>query len=231
MNLQDLVNKQSAYIVKNQVYAGVSVFIRDLNEEALENLREDVGEAFYDVMEWWFVDESLGERISEFGGTAIPYGMYWLWGRITSGQAIYMDELIQRIAFQSVRMKMEIEANFGKSRNRWEGSDVSIEHSLLGSAVWVPGETETRVFVRVDDDKWNWTNLSSDPKELISQTDWANWDEMLGSLNKPVEELTMHEMVEYLLWNGSHLDVCGEAYEGYMTTDEVLFQLVGKEMS
>lgn len=50
-----------------------------------------------DVMEWWLIDSWLAERLKAQGEVIIEeYGCYW-WGRQSSGQAIYMDYVIQRI--------------------------------------------------------------------------------------------------------------------------------------
>ena len=51
-----------------------------------------------DVMEWWLIDSWLAERLKREGEVIIEeYGCYW-WGRQSSGQAIYMDSVIQEIA-------------------------------------------------------------------------------------------------------------------------------------
>ena len=50
-----------------------------------------------DVMEWWLIDSWLAERLKEQGEIIIDkLGCRW-WGRLTSGQAIYMDGVIQEI--------------------------------------------------------------------------------------------------------------------------------------
>ena len=50
-----------------------------------------------DVLEWWLVDSWLAERLQQQGEVVIEeYGCYW-WGRSTSGQAIYLDSVIQSI--------------------------------------------------------------------------------------------------------------------------------------
>ena len=50
-----------------------------------------------DVMEWWLIDSWLAERLKAQGEVIIEeYGCYW-WGRQSSGQAIYMDGVIQEI--------------------------------------------------------------------------------------------------------------------------------------
>ena len=53
-----------------------------------------------DVMEWWLVTPWLAERLKEQGEIIIDkLGCRW-WGRLTSGQAIYMDGVIQEICGQ-----------------------------------------------------------------------------------------------------------------------------------
>ena len=47
------------------------------------------------VMEWWLVTPYMAELLKEKG----DYDCYW-WGRTTSGQALYMDGVIQEIAGQ-----------------------------------------------------------------------------------------------------------------------------------
>ena len=50
-----------------------------------------------EVLEWWFVTPWLAERLKEQGEIIIDkLGCRW-WGRLTSGQAIYMDGVIQEI--------------------------------------------------------------------------------------------------------------------------------------
>ena len=50
-----------------------------------------------EVLEWWLVTPWLAERLKEQGEIIIDkLGCRW-WGRLTSGQAIYMDGVIQEI--------------------------------------------------------------------------------------------------------------------------------------
>lgn len=50
-----------------------------------------------EVLEWWLVTPWLAARLKEQGEIVIDeYGCHW-WGRTTSGQAIYMDSVIQEI--------------------------------------------------------------------------------------------------------------------------------------
>ncbi|WP_039849754.1 hypothetical protein, partial [Parabacteroides merdae] len=50
-----------------------------------------------DAMEWCLIDSSMTERLKAQGEVIIEeYGCYW-WGRQSSGQAIYMDGVIQEI--------------------------------------------------------------------------------------------------------------------------------------
>ena len=53
-----------------------------------------------EVMEWWLVTPYMAELLKEKGEVILSdYGCYW-WGRTTSGQALYMDGVIQEIAEQ-----------------------------------------------------------------------------------------------------------------------------------
>lgn len=51
-----------------------------------------------DVMEWWLIDDWLAEQLKQENQVIIEeYDCCW-WGRLSSGQAIYMDDVIQKIA-------------------------------------------------------------------------------------------------------------------------------------
>ena len=53
-----------------------------------------------EVLEWWLVTPYMAELLKEKGEVILSdYGCYW-WGRQTSGQALYMDWVIQEIARQ-----------------------------------------------------------------------------------------------------------------------------------
>lgn len=50
-----------------------------------------------EVLEWWLVTPWLADRLREQGETVIDeLGSHW-WGRTSSGQAIYMDHVIEQI--------------------------------------------------------------------------------------------------------------------------------------
>lgn len=51
-----------------------------------------------EVFEWWLVSPYLAQELKEQGEVIIDaLGCHW-WGRTTSGQAIYMDDVIRKIA-------------------------------------------------------------------------------------------------------------------------------------
>ena len=53
-----------------------------------------------EVLEWWLVTPYMAELLKEKGEVILAaYGCCW-WGRTTSGQALYMDGVIQEIAEQ-----------------------------------------------------------------------------------------------------------------------------------
>ena len=63
--------------------------------EELQNLDENS-----EIMEWWLVTPYMAELLKEKGEVILSaHDCYW-WGRTTSGQALYMDGVIQEIAGQ-----------------------------------------------------------------------------------------------------------------------------------
>ncbi len=53
-----------------------------------------------EVLEWWLVTPYMAELLKEKGEVILSdYDCSW-WGRTTSGQALYMDGVIQEIAEQ-----------------------------------------------------------------------------------------------------------------------------------
>ena len=63
--------------------------------EELQNFNDST-----EVMEWWLVTPYMAELLKEKGEVILSdYDCYW-WGRTTSGQALYMDGVIQEIAEQ-----------------------------------------------------------------------------------------------------------------------------------
>ena len=59
-----------------------------------------VDDAAFDdeILEWWLVSSWLARQLEDIGETVITeFGCSW-WGRTTSGQALYLDEPIERIA-------------------------------------------------------------------------------------------------------------------------------------
>ena len=51
-----------------------------------------------EIMEWWLVSSWLAEKLSYNGEVVLhDYNCHW-WGRQTTGQAIYLDDVIHLIA-------------------------------------------------------------------------------------------------------------------------------------
>ena len=60
-------------------------------------------EEYDEVFEWWLVTPYMAELLKENGEVIFSdYDCYW-WGRTTTGQALYMDWVIQEIARQTER--------------------------------------------------------------------------------------------------------------------------------
>lgn len=82
--VQNCVLKNQSTVIEEMIRANL------ISEEYLYPFVDD-------VMEWWLIDSWLAERLKEQGEVIIEeYGCYW-WGRQSSGQAIYMDCVIQEI--------------------------------------------------------------------------------------------------------------------------------------
>ena len=66
--------------------------------DSLQNFNENS-----EVLEWWLVTPYMAELLKENGEVIFAdYDCYW-WGRTTTGQALYMDWVIQEIARQTER--------------------------------------------------------------------------------------------------------------------------------
>ena len=66
--------------------------------DSLQNLDENS-----EVLEWWLVTPYMAELLKENGEVIFAdYDCYW-GGRTTTGQALYMDWVIQEIARQTER--------------------------------------------------------------------------------------------------------------------------------
>lgn len=84
-------------IVQNCVLKNQSTLVEEMMQANLISL-EYLDSFVDDALEWWLVDSWLAERLKQQREVVIEeYGCYW-WGRSTSGQAIYLDSVIQKIA-------------------------------------------------------------------------------------------------------------------------------------
>lgn len=84
-------------IVENCVLKNQSTVVEEMIQANLISL-EYLDPFTDEVLEWWLIDSWLAERLQQEGEVVIEeYGCYW-WGRSTSGQAIYLDSVIQKIA-------------------------------------------------------------------------------------------------------------------------------------
>lgn len=84
-------------IVENCVLKNQSTVVEEMIQANLISL-EYLDLVTDEVLEWWLIDSWLAERLQQEGEVVIEeYGCYW-WGRSTSGQAICLDSVIQKIA-------------------------------------------------------------------------------------------------------------------------------------
>ena len=84
-------------IVENCVLKNQSTVVEEMIQANLISL-EYLDPFTDEILEWWLIDSWLAERLRQEGEVVIEeYGCYW-WGRSTSGQAICLDSVIQKIA-------------------------------------------------------------------------------------------------------------------------------------
>lgn len=86
-------------IADEMILCGQNLVIEELMKHddniwtGLMNLDEES-----EVLEWWLVTPYMAEMLKDNGEVIFSdYDCYW-WGRQTSGQALWMDWVIQKIA-------------------------------------------------------------------------------------------------------------------------------------
>ena len=91
-------------LVDNHVYHNVSYLVQELSkDEKYSNDLMEVQVQFNDedypdeALEHWLVSNWLAERLREEGEMVIDFMDLTIWGRTTSGQAIYIDSVIEDI--------------------------------------------------------------------------------------------------------------------------------------
>lgn len=96
MTAQQIVDREilyeQSYVLNELVRVNDSLWDKIENSEELD-----------EVYEWWLVTPYMAELLKENGEVIFAdYDCYW-WGRTTTGQALYMDWVIQEIAKQTER--------------------------------------------------------------------------------------------------------------------------------
>ena len=91
MTAQQIVDREilyeQSYVLNELIRVNDSLWDKIENSEELD-----------EVYEWWLVTPYMAELLKENGEVIFAaYDCYW-WGRQTSGQGLYMDWVIQRIA-------------------------------------------------------------------------------------------------------------------------------------
>ena len=90
-------------VVNYEVYDNQTLLVNDLLKDGLISWDKayssgsGVAEGT-EIFEWWLVSNDLARLLVDKGETVLEeYGCNW-WGRTTTGQAVYMDEVIEEIA-------------------------------------------------------------------------------------------------------------------------------------
>jgi len=91
-------------LVDSHVLQSLSYLVQELGaDEKYGNQLLEVQVQFNDddypneALEHWLVSEWLGKRLQEEGEMVIDFYGLTIWGRTTSGQAIYIDSVIEDI--------------------------------------------------------------------------------------------------------------------------------------
>ena len=99
-------------------YSALEVYLYELDEEETQGLLDnydvesiedlDPEEVcsdlnleydYADILEYWIVTNWLGEKLKKHGENVAEFLGFTIWGRQTSGQAILLDDVISRIAY------------------------------------------------------------------------------------------------------------------------------------
>jgi len=91
-------------LVDSHVYQNVSYLVQELSEnekysDELLGVQVQFNDGDYpeEALEHWIVSEWLGRYLQEEGEMVINFLGLTIWGRTTSGQAIYIDAVIEEI--------------------------------------------------------------------------------------------------------------------------------------
>lgn len=91
MTAQQIVDRlilyEQSHVINELIRLNDSLWDRIENSEELD-----------DVFEWWLVTPYMAEMLKDNGEVIFSDYDCWWWGRQTSGQALYMDHVIQKIA-------------------------------------------------------------------------------------------------------------------------------------
>ena len=85
----ELDNIENLYITDEET-------AKDYGFASLEAM-QDSGEDRQEIYEWWFVSRWLYERLRQAGEPVLDSDYGYLWGRTCTGQAIFLDAVIQQI--------------------------------------------------------------------------------------------------------------------------------------
>ena len=99
MQLEKTQKLVQIHISKNQTSL-VDLVLENylIQYDEIKNYYDTDDDDIPDILEWWLVSEWLADKLIEDGDPVIKNGHGMWWGRTCCGQAIYMDENIQRIA-------------------------------------------------------------------------------------------------------------------------------------
>lgn len=115
--MDEKILEKAKEIVSNEIYHNLYLTIEqelknnpDLLNEAKnyypvndEGERDDENGEYPEIYEYWAVSEWLADKLESKGEIVFKCLDFIVWGRRTTGQAIYMDEVIQKIAEETMK--------------------------------------------------------------------------------------------------------------------------------
>lgn len=93
--MNDIKQEYVKQLIENNVLACVTDIV---NEYDMYDQFESVNDDEQEILECWIVTPWYGEHLYEHGELVIKRSLGYIWGRTTSGQAIWLDSISWEIA-------------------------------------------------------------------------------------------------------------------------------------
>jgi len=91
---------ENLYLSDKEILENMGSYDEDMSDQEIIDEVRDNGEDVNEIFEWWIISDWFLDRLKEINEPIIDndYGEYW--GRCCTGQAIYLDNNMQELAFE-----------------------------------------------------------------------------------------------------------------------------------